>query len=187
MISIVCLLLLLSVSGCKDRSSTVTPKKPAATGVSSGGAAGSSGSSAVTPAPSGQVTKIDFTITDAYFSPIYPAPNEETQLKFIVKNQGVEAASGFSYSIKIYKDGSLFKEEKFISDSALGAGNETKIIKMYTFIDKGTYYAEIYIDPDNAINELVETNNYMKSKTDIIVMDAIVNAPPAPDEPDTTD
>ena len=127
------------------------------------------------------------TISDAYFSPIYPAPGEETKFKFIVKNQGVEAASGFSYSIKIYKDGTLFKEEKFISDSALGAGNETKITKMYTFTDKGTYHAEVYLDPDNTVNELVETNNYMKSKTDIIVMDAVVNAPPAPDEPDTTD
>jgi hypothetical protein len=190
MISVVCLLLLFSVSGCKDRSGTVTPvKKPAATnGATAVNATpANAGDSAVAPAPSAVKTKIDLTITDAYFTPIYPAPDEETKLKFIVKNQGSEAAKGFSYNIKIFKDGIIFKDEKFNSDVTIGAGNETKITSLYKFSAKATYYAEIYVDPDNTIYELVETNNYMKSKTNILVMDEIVNEPHADDETDTTD
>lgn len=183
MISVICLLLLFGVSGCKDRSGTGA-KKPTGTAAGSGSA---SGSSVVTPAATGEKTKIDLMIVDAYFSPIYPTPNEDTTLKFIVRNQGVEAASGFSYSIKLYKDGIFFKEDKFISDSAIGAGNKSKIINIYKFADKGVYYAEIYIDPENSINELVETNNYLKTKADATVMDAVINTPHDDEEDNSTE
>ncbi|MBD3313790.1 hypothetical protein GF345_05085 [Candidatus Woesearchaeota archaeon] len=120
-------------------------------------------------APPGEKTKIDLTVSDSYFSPAFPDEGEDVTFKIIFKNQGTEDSGRFDYQVKLYKDSSVWKTDTYSTDSGLKRGEEEKIETMYVFSDSGTYYAEIFVDPDNEIPELIETNNYKRTKSDAVV------------------
>ncbi|MBU0536423.1 MAG: hypothetical protein KKE20_05625 [Nanoarchaeota archaeon] len=172
-------ILVIGVLGCKGEDSTgvVIPSKPGSTGTTvpaetetpSDSGSQPATDSGTTTTPSGAKTKIDLIVADAYFNPAFPAPNEDVELKMIFKNQGTEDSGVFDYNIKIYKDGSVWKEEKFTTTSGLARGAQDKLTQEYTFSSTGTYYAEIFVDPNDKISEITETNNYMRSKSDMMV------------------
>lgn len=175
----ICAFVLISLAGCRQADTgVVTPSKPAESGDGGEETSAETGDDSADDTsddssdqePSGPQTKIDLTVSDAYFNPTFPDTGEDVELKVIFKNQGTEDSGPFDYKIKILKDGSVLKEDTFTASAGLARGVDEKITQMYVFSNKGTYSAEIYIDPDKKINELIETNNYMKAKADATVI-----------------
>ncbi len=169
------LILIIGIAGCREKNGTgvVKPSKPAATANATQPKPAASGTPKANDTSAGtsepEKTNIDLLITDAYFTPTFASIDEDVVLKFIVKNQGTEDSDVFDYSIKIYKGGSLWKEDKFTSTQGLLRGEDDKLTNPYVFTAAGTYSAEVFVDPDNSIGEAVETNNYKKAKADAIV------------------
>ncbi|MCX8147444.1 MAG: hypothetical protein N3D84_03180 [Candidatus Woesearchaeota archaeon] len=169
---IILILLLLVMVGCEQKITSIKSKPKSAGNASASTTETKAEKEEVVINQSyepGVKTKIDLVVADAYFVPTFPSAGEEVELNFIVQNIGMEKVSGFYYNIKIYKDGAVWKEEKDGYAKGLLAGNRTKIEKKYVFTSAGKYSAEVYVDPDNNIPELIETNNYAKSKADATI------------------
>ncbi len=161
-------LLLISVASCSDGNGNNSKVvKPAVPAEKNGDNDSSQDSADENTSPE---TKIDLAIVDAYFSPTYSNPGEDVELKFLVKNQGTEAAGSFDYTIKIYKGDSLWKEDTFTLGEGLAKEETTKVARPYVFQEAGTYSATVKVDSGSSISELVETNNEMEAKADAIVI-----------------
>lgn len=103
----------------------------------------------------------DLDLVNLFWDTKYPVLNEEDILNIKVENKGGSDVDGFTYMIKWYKDDEFWKEENFVYNNELEAGDMVKIEESFSFSSTKTYKAKVYLDEDNEIEESDEFNNLL--------------------------
>lgn len=103
---------------------------------------------------------------------LYPALNEEIQIKFNAENEGTnKVETEFDYTIEISKGDDLIYTYSNSSNQTLNSGEDVNVkILNHKFDSYGTYTVTFYLDLLNKAKELDESNNddtvkiYVKEK-----------------------
>lgn len=103
----------------------------------------------------------DLDLTNLFWETKFPTINEEDILNIKVKNDGAADIDSFTYAIEWYKDDEFWKEESFVYNDALKAGDSIKIEEEFSFSSTKTYKAKVYLDEGNEIKENDEFNNLL--------------------------
>lgn len=112
-------------------------------------------------------------VAEIYSKSLYPALNEEVNIKFKAKNEGEnKVETEFDYTIEIYKDDDIIYTYSNTSNEEIKAGKDITLKSLnYEFDAYGTYEIKLFLDLLNKAKELDESNNedstkiYVKEKT----------------------
>jgi len=106
-----------------------------------------------------KIVKKDLALANVLISTLYPKSNEPFEIKMTVLNNGSEEISNFEYSVEIYKEGNIVKQDRQTYEAKLDKNTSIKITRQYILKEGGDYTIKILVDPSNVIEEFDEKNN----------------------------
>ncbi len=115
----------------------------------------------------------DMAIDKLLLSTMYPDIGETFEIKVTIANNGKREISNFEYSIEIYKDSNIVKQDRESYNGTINKSASVKITREHSLSEIGSYELIVRVDPSNAIAEFDEANN---QKTATLTVTAPSNA-----------